>query len=657
MPRIPVHLTRRRTAALGVVLAACAFGAAPSGHAIVAVGTPANDTLRLGTTNDSAWGNGGDDTIIDRGGRDYLNGGGGDDRILGDERDTIYGGGDDDAIVLTTAAGLAWRVDCGPGADSLVVQDAGGELEALIRARTTGCETISVTGAPPAGEGTGLDPEPPSEPPAPPADPGFPAFTDIRDAFERAALGPAWGSPVYPGAPAAPVTSSGRLQMPTDTWGSAYLATLRFGAAQEIAVRKVAAGSIGVGACVQDPGAAHDGYSLELDGNGALWLWRRDDGVDTELFRRFDAAGTVGIGDSLGLRVKNGAVEAWIKPYLGTWKLARRVADPAAERCSGFLAVSGYEGALDDLVGGGSTPTPVTAPPVDPTPEPAPAPGFALGVHTGARDIDYRATEVLKPSIVRVGGLDASMRRAEIQAIADAYAARGAKIVPLVDFNDGAPDDVTARNVGTWATVKGVAAIEYGNEPWLNAGWDYDQYARSFRAANDAVLAANPSMTLIAVGDSANRAHRPGLLVLQALQRAGVRPRAVQFHPYGPNYLQRLGDLRRDLADVGWSATEVWATEVGVATDDGRTLYQGSSPNNYGWNAAMTFTEAARTIRKIVTDLKDNGVARVMLYMGTDYAAHGATNARESYFGLTSSANGEKGALTAAARSLLAAYR
>jgi hypothetical protein len=126
----------------------------------------------------------------------------------------------------------------------------------------------------------------------------------------------------------------------------------------------------------------------------------------------------------------------------------------------------------------------------------------------------------------------------------------------------------------------------------------------------------------------------------------------VQFHPYGPGWADRLYDLKRDLADVGWTGTQIWATETGVASDNGRTL-----TDNYGWNRAMTYAEAATTTERIVDGLRAGGVARVMLYMGTDYAAPGASNEREYYFGLTTSTNGDKGALTVAARSLLSRWR
>lgn len=690
---MPLAVPRRTVTRLAATAAVLAALVPATADAAVYYGTSRADTIRPGTSADIAWGNGANDTITDRGGKDALHGGSGDDRITGDQADQLAGNAGNDVIVLTSAAALTFRVECGAGTDKVTVQGPGTLTDAQIRSRISSCESVVIER--PAAPPTDAQPLPaPELPPAPlptpeptpapapapapepapapapepaPA-PQFPTRTNVRDSFERTGLGGAWATPVYPGAPSVPTVTAGRLQLPSDTWGSAYLATTRFAGDQEIAVTKVAAGSIGVGACVQQPGAAFSGFSLELDRNGALWLWRYDGGVETELYRAFDAAGTVGVGDGLGLRVTGDQVEAWIRPAGGAWKLARAITDAAATRCAGHLSVTGYEGALDDLVGGGaspvSVPAPEPAPAPAPAPEPAPAPtpsptpGFKLGVHTGARDIDYRATDVVRPGLVRVGGMHAGMSRAEVQAIAQEYAARGARIIALVDFNESAPSEAESRNVGTWATIPGVEAIEFGNEPWLqNESWDYAQYARSFKAANDAVISANPAMTLIAVGDSANRSHRPGLEVLKAMKAIGVRPRAVQFHPYGPGYLDRLGDVRRDLAEVGWSDTQIWASEVGVATDNGRTLYQGGTPNNYGWNASMTYAEAATTVTRIVTDLKNAGVARVLLYMGTDYQAPGASNEREYYFGLTTSTNGEKGALTAKARELLATYR
>ncbi len=454
---------------------------APQAHAALFYGTSRADTFRPGAGNDWAWGNGGNDTITDRGGRDTLNGGAGADTITGDRYDTIYGGNDNDTIVLTSVAGLGFRVDCGAGADTVTVQDPGNETDAAIRGRLTGCETVTITRAATPTPPADTTPPPVAEPPAP--------------------------APTPPPTPSTPPTP------------------------------------------------------------------------------------------------------------------------------------------------------PAPTPPPTPT-QPSTAPGFVLGMHTGARDIDYRATQSLRPGLVRVGGLDASMSRAQVAAIAAQYTSLGARIIALVDFNDAAPSDADARNVGTWATIPGLDAIEYGNEPWLqNESWDYVQYARSFKLADDAVRAANPNMVVVAVGDSANRSHRPGLQVMKAMKAIGARPRAVQFHPYGPNYMNRLGDVRRDLAEVGWSDTAIWATETGVSTDDGRTVYQGSSPNNYGWNTAMTYAEAAKTVTKIVTDLKANGVARVILYMGTDYAAHGGSSEREKYFGLTTSTGADKGAYTPAVRTLMRANR
>lgn len=296
-------------------------------------------------------------------------------------------------------------------------------------------------------------------------------------------------------------------------------------------------------------------------------------------------------------------------------------------------------------------------PGVVPTPGPGPGPqltGNVIGLHTGARDIDYRATQSLRPRLVRVGGLSADMSRAQIDTIAKEYAKTNTRIIALVDFNGAAPSEAVSRNVGTWANVPGVEAIEFGNEPWLqNEAWDYAQYARSFKAAQQAVNAVNPNMTLIAVGDSANRSHRPGLRVMQALKAVGVKPKAIQIHPYGPNYINRLQDARRDLADVGWAnQVEIWVTEVGLSTDNGRIVRQGGAANNYGWNTSMSYAEASQVITKVTSDLQLQGIKRIILYMGTDYRSPGSSDEREYFFGLTKADGSDKGELSATARRL-----
>lgn len=301
-----------------------------------------------------------------------------------------------------------------------------------------------------------------------------------------------------------------------------------------------------------------------------------------------------------------------------------------------------------------SAPLNFTAPVAAPNSPPTAFTGSVIGMHGGARDIDYRATRSLKPKLVRVGGLSATMTRSQIQAIASEYAKTSTRIIALVDFNEAAPSEAESRNIGTWATIPGLEAIEFGNEPWLqNESWDYAQYARSYKAAYDAVKAANPSMVLIAQGDSANRGHRPGLRVMQEIKNLGIKPKAIQIHPYGPDYLNRLGDARRDLKDVGWSTgVDIWVTEVGVSTDNGRTVYQGGTPNNYGWNAAMTYAEAGKTIDQVTSDLLAQGVTRIIVYMGTDYRAPGTSNEREYYFGLTKTDGGDKGDLSTVMRRL-----
>lgn len=296
------------------------------------------------------------------------------------------------------------------------------------------------------------------------------------------------------------------------------------------------------------------------------------------------------------------------------------------------------------------------------TSQPLPADQTIIGMHTGARDIDYRAAKSLQPQLVRVGGLSANMSKAEIAAIAERYIAQGTHIVALVDFNGAPPSEADCKNLANWADIPGVDAIEFGNEPWIsplhggyfpetytasNPNDPYNLYAARYKTALTAIRTVNPKLPLIAVGDSANTNHRPALKTFQAMKAIGVTPNAIQIHPYGPNYMNRLTDAKRDLAEVGWPDVPIWVTEVGVSTDNGNPLN-----NNYGWNTSMTYDEAAATLTRLTTDLGNAGVKRIVVYMGTDYRAPGTSNEREWYFGLTKHDGSDKGSLTRTAREL-----
>lgn len=287
-------------------------------------------------------------------------------------------------------------------------------------------------------------------------------------------------------------------------------------------------------------------------------------------------------------------------------------------------------------------------------PQPPLPSGFTMGMHGGARDIDYRAASLLGPKMVRVGGLTGSESIDTIRSISQQFSLRGAQVLLLVDFNDNehVPSSTTAANIGSWAAVPGVRAIEFGNEPWLREDWNYSLYAQRYKAVQEAVRKTNPAVPVIAVADDANRSHRPGLQALQALQAVGAKPDVVQIHPYGPGYMNRVEDLKDSLSRVNWSDVPFWVTEVGVSTDNGRCLN-----DNYGWNRCMTYSEAGTTITKVVGDLRQAGAQAIILYMGTDYAAPGASTEREWYFGLTTQSGALKGAYSSAAMNLFSTYR
>jgi hypothetical protein len=181
------------------------------------------------------------------------------------------------------------------------------------------------------------------------------------------------------------------------------------------------------------------------------------------------------------------------------------------------------------------------------------------------------------------------------------------------------------------------------------------------KIVNDAVLAANPDMTVIAAADSNEQSQRPAFQVLCALKCLGVRPRAIQNHLYGPDYAQMLAGMRIDLNNVDptWSDMDIWVTETGLATDNGVTMVVNGVPNNYGWPTNLTYSQAADILNTSINGLlAEDNVKKVVIYKGTDDRAPGETNEREHYFGmLLAEALGNKEPLTTTAINLLNTYR
>jgi hypothetical protein len=268
---------------------------------------------------------------------------------------------------------------------------------------------------------------------------------------------------------------------------------------------------------------------------------------------------------------------------------------------------------------------------------------------------------LLKPRIVRLGHIFGNTPRDLIAKLADDHAKVGARLVPLVDFNTDKdiPSDTDCANVGTWANIRNVEAIEFGNEPWNPQNqptWNYGLYARAFKITQDAVYATNPNMTLIAVADPGDDPAGPrhGLLVMQEMQKIGVKPRAIQFHVYGEkNIAEKLARCKKDLEEMGWSDIPIWVTETGIPSNGNVAML----PNTGPYPTRVPHDMAAGYIENATETLRLGGVSRVMLFKGIDNSPPGwPWQNAQRYYGLTNNVGKRKGVLTAKAIELFAKY-
>lgn len=124
------------------------------------------------------------------------------------------------------------------------------------------------------------------------------------------------------------------------------------------------------------------------------------------------------------------------------------------------------------------------------------------------------------------------------------------------------------------------------------------------------------------------------------------------IHPYGPTWgPQRIDQAKADFAAHGVTSYDIYFTEWGVASDNGRTL-----DDNYGWPKNMTYQQAADALAtsEAVWDSKlGDSVRLVIIYRDFDNAAPGASTGREAYFGIVKSDGSDKGAYATAVRARL----
>jgi hypothetical protein len=331
----------------------------------------------------------------------------------------------------------------------------------------------------------------------------------------------------------------------------------------------------------------------------------------------------------------------------------------------------------------GGTPESPGPPAESPSPEGSSGGGggaFEMGVVAGSA-LSYEL-----PFLQQLGAHTARMEvsidtpASQLESTIDAYARAGVRPMLLAGFDGRLPSTAEAQGLAGWAAAYGpggsfwqgksypagtaVTDIELGNETSYtyqfsdNSSATYAGRAQSYalraKEAQIAIQAANPNVGLLVQADSGGGGNQWVDNMFAAVPDLAQRVAGWTVHPYGSNWQARLDQLVSSTASHGASSSiPIYITEWGLSTDNGHCL-----DNNYGWNACMTYSQAAGTLETAVNAMRVRygpRLAAMYLYQAHDQKASGATNGRESYFGALQSNGSTKGAYTTEVQTLLSA--
>jgi hypothetical protein len=303
--------------------------------------------------------------------------------------------------------------------------------------------------------------------------------------------------------------------------------------------------------------------------------------------------------------------------------------------------------------------------------------GFQPGINSGTNPQDFTGTQILGAKIVRISFSIGQSASSLEYAIAN-YAAKGVRVAPLASFYGRMPTAAEAQNVASWAKAYGpggsywashsggstlaIQTIEFGNE--TSYGYQYGDsagtpsyqaraqlYAVRLKEAAEAISATGIKVGVLAQADDPSGNWLNGMY--QAVPNLSNYVSGWVVHPYGTAGRGKILALLQQTAAHGApSNIPVDVTEWGISTDNGDCVYE-----NYGMNPCMTYGEAAEQMKKGVAEVKSLIGSRLqlfLLYQVRDQEAAGASNERESYFGLLQHEDQPKGAFTTAAQELLA---
>jgi hypothetical protein len=320
---------------------------------------------------------------------------------------------------------------------------------------------------------------------------------------------------------------------------------------------------------------------------------------------------------------------------------------------------------------------PVTSPPVPSTPV-AGAGSFEMGVVSGSA-LSYEL-----PFIQKLGAHTARLEFSintpisQMAPILESYAKAGIRPLLLAGFEGGMPSPAEAQNLANWASEFGpggslwkgksypsgtaVTDIEFGNETSYTYQYsDNSQsgyasraqtYALRFKEAATAIQTADPSVGLLAQGDSGGSGPEWVNQMFKAVPNLGQYVAGWTIHPYGPEWQSRINNLiSTTQADGAPSTIPVYITEWGLDSDNGRCLEY-----NFGWNKCMTYEEAASVLSSAISSMHasfPSRLAAVYLFQANDQQPAGVSTSLESHFGALQNSGEPKGNYTSVVESLL----
>lgn len=335
-------------------------------------------------------------------------------------------------------------------------------------------------------------------------------------------------------------------------------------------------------------------------------------------------------------------------------------------------------------------------------PPAVPATGFKFALGTNSDMTSSAITgQSLGVKLMRCYDQSPSNSVATIQNVCQIFQSRGIKPFILVSSSslNSASTIVTAcpGNMPSWASAVGPGGTFYNSFPqfaqlapeWFELGnelfYKYapkpgptDSFARAYATAYKntqiAVHNANPNVkVLFAIDTDAGGTAQYQTIVNGIYASVPDMHNYVDgwvFHIYGPmntGGVTKVTEILNLLAAKGApSSIPVYFTEDGIATDNGPTMYQGTSPNNYSYSNPVTYDQAGAIMRQKLLDVRAQSSwgSRVKLwthYQARDQQATGTKDSggraqREWFFGVTQNTGANKGDLTQSVRDHAALY-